>query len=70
MTLKRPAKWAGPYAELNFKMQDKLYEIVKISDGYVIVPGDGGRLSTGKVFGKDIRVTATTKLEELIKNII
>lgn len=67
LTLKRPAKWAGPYAELNFKMQDKLYEIVKISDGYAIVPGDGVRLSTGKVFGKDIRVTATTKLEELIQ---
>ena len=49
-----PKNWEGPYVKDNPEIQGKPYQIVKTKKGYFITPGDGVKLSNGKVVGKDI----------------
>lgn len=62
LQLRRPEKWQGPYNEKNPAVQGKMYELVKVKDGYAIVPGNGVTLTNGKVMGKDIVLDATIDL--------
>jgi len=54
MNLVYPQNWEGPYLKDNPTIQGKEYQIVKTKKGYFIVPGQGVKLSNGKVIGKDI----------------
>lgn len=68
LNLVRPERWSGPYMLDNPTMQGKLYEIVHIKGGYYIVPGQGVKLTNGKVIGKDIIFDNTTDMNALIKS--
>lgn len=63
LQVRYPEKWQGPYSENNPTVQGKSYELVKVKDGYAIVPGEGVKLANGKVMGKDIVLDASTELE-------
>ena len=54
MNLVHPDNWEGPYLKDNPTIQSKEYQVVKTKKGYFIVPGEGIRLSNGKVIGRDI----------------
>jgi len=54
MNLVYPQNWEGPYLKDNPTIQDKEYQIVRTKNGYFITPGDGIKLSNGKIVGKDI----------------
>lgn len=66
--LEHPDKWQGPYAPYNPRIQDKLFQIVQTSKGYYIVPGDGVKLSNGKVIGKDLNFNINSDIEKMLKN--
>lgn len=68
MNLAYPHQWKGNYLDDNPTVQEKLYEIVKTKDGYFIVPGQGVKLSNGKVIGTDIVFTPDTAMEPLLKD--
>lgn len=63
LQLRRAEKWQGPYVEKNPTVQGKMYELVKVKSGYVIVPGTGVTLANGKVMGKDIVLNDSTDIE-------
>jgi hypothetical protein len=67
MNLAYPEGWEGPYAPINFTIQGRYYYILKSTKGYYIVPGDGVRLSNGKVIGRDIMLTPSIDIENLLK---
>ncbi|MBT4594276.1 hypothetical protein HOD08_00125 [bacterium] len=47
--------WKGPYLEEVPKFQGSIpYELVKVEEGFVVVPGNGALLPGGFVMGKDI----------------
>ena len=54
MNLTFPKNWKGPYIKDNPTIQEKEYQIVRTKRGYFITPGDGVKLSNGKIVGKDI----------------
>lgn len=54
MNLTYPKNWEGPYCEDNPVVQGKEYQIVRTKKGHFITPGEGVKLSNGKVIGKDI----------------
>ncbi len=68
LNLRYPEKWQGPYLDDNPTIQEELYVIIKNKDGNYIVPGDGVRLSNGKVMGKDIVITYDTDIEALMRD--
>ena len=67
MVLGRPHAWKGPYMKSNPTVQDHLYYVLQGRSGYYITPGDGVRLSNGKVLGKDIVITPETDIALLLK---
>ncbi|MFC1842122.1 hypothetical protein ACFLYU_00480 [Candidatus Dependentiae bacterium] len=54
MNLTYPKNWEGPYLQDNPTIQDKEYQVVRTKKGHFITPGDGVKLSNGKIVGKDI----------------
>lgn len=68
LNLAHPEKWQGPYLQDNFTMQGKLYEIVKAKSGFYLVPGQGVKLASGKVIGKDIVFHEKTDMEQLLNS--
>lgn len=66
MNLRKPRNWRGPYVSENPSVQTKLYQIVRTMHGYVLMPGNGVKLSSGLVVGKDIVITAQTDIEQLM----
>ncbi len=69
MNLAHPDMWQGPYLTSNPTVQNKLYDVVKTRSGYFIVPGNGVKLPSGQVFGKDITITPTTDVPALVKHL-
>lgn len=67
MNLAYPQKWEGPYLKDNPTLQGFYYYVLKNKNGYYVVPGDGVKLSNGKVLGKDIVIAAETDIEQLLK---
>lgn len=68
ISLMYPKNWKGPYVQDNPEIQGKEYQIVKTKKGYFIVPGDGVKLSSGKVIGKDIILDENTDVAKMIKD--
>ncbi len=66
LNLAYPDKWKGPYLRTNPRIQQRHYELVNIDEGLFIIPGDGVKLPTGYVMGKDIVVSRTTPMKKLI----
>lgn len=66
MNLLYSQNWQGPYVKDNPTMQQQQYAIVKTKFGHYIVPGNGVKLSSGKVMGKDIVITSETDMEKLL----
>ncbi len=62
MNLKHPEKWRGPYLMDNPTMQEKEYLIVRTHEGYFVTPGEGVRVPSGKVIGKDIMLSENTDI--------
>jgi len=67
MNVAHPQGWQGPYVEHNPTVQGHEYQIVKGSQGYFIVPGDGVKLPGGKVMGKDLILDTAADIAALIK---
>lgn len=65
LNLAHPDKWKGPYVKDNPTVQGHLYQIVRAQEGYFIAPGNGVKLSNGKVIGKDIVFDENTSLRNL-----
>lgn len=65
MNLTFPNQWEGPYLQENPTIQDQQYLIVKTKKGYYIVPGDGVKLSNGKIMGRDIVIHYDTNIQAL-----
>lgn len=66
LTLRFPEKWAGPYMPQNATIKGKQFELIKMKDGYAIVPGRGVRLANGKIIGTDIIFDSTTDIDTLL----
>jgi len=66
MNLKHPKGWQGPYLQDNPTIQGKYYQIVQTRTGYYIAPGDGVKLSNGKIIGKDIILNKDTDFLKLL----
>lgn len=68
MNLMYPENWEGPYLETNLTIQEKPYMIVKTKFGYYLTPGEGVRLSNGKVIGEDIKLLESTDMNVLLND--
>lgn len=68
MSLAYPKKWKGPYIYDNPTIQGKEYQVVRTKKGYFITPGDGVKLSNGKIIGKDIILDENADIAKMIKD--
>lgn len=66
MNLLYPDKWQGPYVHDNPTVHEQQYVVVGHNTGYYLVPGDGVKLSTGKVVGVDIILDAHADLPAML----
>jgi len=66
MNLTYPKNWEGPYVKDNYNVQKREYQIVKTKKGYFITPGDGVRLSSGKIVGKDIILDEDADISQMM----
>lgn len=67
LSLAYPDKWEGPYLSVNPTIQDKFYEIVRVSDGFIVMPGRGVTIPGDKVVGEDFAVRPSTIFDDLVK---
>lgn len=65
LDLKYPSNWKGPYVKDNPTIQNKAYQVVQTRFGHFIVPGDGVKLSDGKIIGKDIVLNEKADVERM-----
>lgn len=63
-----PEQWQGPYLKRDLKIQGAFYQIVQTRTGYFIVPGQGVRLDSGKIIGRDIMISKETDLGPLMQH--
>lgn len=70
LNLVHPDRWQGPYLERNLTMQGKAYELIRTKEGWYVVPGDGVKLTNGKVIGKDIVFDATSDIESFVNDAV
>jgi hypothetical protein len=66
MGLEEPKNWKGPYLPENLSIDGKDYQIVVTKKGDFIVPGDGVKLSNGKVIGKTLMLTPESDIPALM----
>lgn len=66
MNLMYPKNWQGPYKKDNPTIQEKLYQIINTTKGYFIAPGDGVKLTSGKVIGIDIILDKNADIPALL----
>ncbi len=66
MNLANPAAWEGPYVQDNPVIQGQAYQLVVTNKGIFITPGDGVKLPSGKVIGKDIVLNEQTDILALM----
>jgi|GEM_PF-1028188 len=57
LNLAYPASWKGPYVKINPTIYGRFYEMIRVKEGFFIVPGNGVRLPNGYVVGRDFDVT-------------
>jgi len=66
MNLAYPKNWEGPYIKDNPTVQNQEYQVVRTKQGYFITPGDGIKLSNGKVVGKDIILDENANIAQMM----
>ena len=66
MNLLEPKHWEGPYVDESLTIDGKEYQLVSSKSGYYIVPGDGVKLSNGKVIGKTLTILPTSNIERMM----
>jgi hypothetical protein len=59
LILENPLKWKGPYLNNNYEIQYIEYQIIKTKYGIFITPGEGVKLSNGKIIGENINIKET-----------
>jgi len=67
MNLAYPKHWQGPYVQDNPEIKGIYYQVVVTDHGYFITPGDGVKLSNGKVIGTDIPLDKSADIQNLVK---
>lgn len=66
IALAHPARWQGPYLHDNPSLQDDiLYEIVKLKEGYFVIPGVGVVLPNKLAVGQDFEIHAGISFKTL-----
>ncbi len=68
MNLQYPEKWEGPYLKDNPTIQTKEFMVVRTKQGYFVTPGNGVRLPSGKVIGKDIVFDESADIDQMIQD--
>jgi hypothetical protein len=68
MNLLEPKNWQGPYLDESLTIDGKEYQIVTTKAGYYIVPGDGVKLSNGKIIGKTLTILPTSNIERMMRD--
>ena len=63
-----PDRWHGPYMDDNPTVQERFYYVMRSHNRYYVVPGDGIRLSNGKIIGKDLIVDENSDIDQLIND--
>ncbi|MBI2774577.1 hypothetical protein HYX58_01080 [Candidatus Dependentiae bacterium] len=66
MNLAYPNKWEGPYLKENPTVQEQNYQVVRTKKGFFIIPGDGVKLSNGKIIGKDILIDESADIPAMM----
>ncbi len=66
MALAEPKNWKGPYMQENPESEGRNYQIVVTKSGDYILPGDGVKLSNGKVIGKTLVLNAKSDIEAMM----
>jgi len=67
LNLAHPKVWKGPYLNDNPAVNGILFEIVKTSDGYYVLPGVGVKLPNGFVVGTDIKIDGNTDITTMLQ---
>ncbi len=67
LQLAYPERWNSNFIGSNPTLQGKFYQIIKAKDGVFVAPGDGVRLPSGKIIGRDIIINARTSMSAYIK---
>ncbi len=68
MNVLKPNNWQGPYVEESLTMNGKDYQLVSTKEGYYIVPGDGVKLSNGKIIGKTLIISPSSNIERMMRD--
>jgi hypothetical protein len=66
MNLAYPEKWEGPYLDKNPEIQGKEYIVVRTKQGFFITPGNGVKLPSGSVIGKDLILDENADIQGMI----
>jgi hypothetical protein len=66
LNLAYPQEWLGPYLDNNPVLQQKFYEIVKVQDGFFIIPGSGIKLPNGVTIDKEFQITSATSIQPML----
>ncbi len=66
MNLVYPDKWEGPYIGDHPEIQGKEYMVVRTKQGYFITPGNGVKLPSGEIIGKDLILDEDADIEGMI----
>lgn len=67
INLAYPDKWKGPYLGRNSTLSGHFYEMIRVKEGYFIVPGYGVKLPNGYIVGKDFVITFNTVVSDMLK---
>ncbi|MFC1854276.1 hypothetical protein ACFLY6_00195 [Candidatus Dependentiae bacterium] len=67
INLAYPKNWRGPYVRDNPSIGGNIfYDIVKLKEGYCVVPGFGATLPNGLTVGKDIKLSRRVSIKKII----
>jgi hypothetical protein len=66
INLAHPKNWKGPYLSQNPTLQGKYYEIIQAKDGLFIIPGKGVKLTNNQIVGKDIMISPSSAIGNMI----
>lgn len=62
-----PKKWKGPYLQQNPSIQGKPYDIVRVMEGFYVLPGAGVKLPNGLVMGKDVVIRPDSRVSAMLQ---
>ena len=66
LNLLEPKNWQGPYVEESLTMNGKEYMLLATKTGLYVVPGNGVKLSNGKIIGKTLILSPQSNIEQMM----